>query len=704
MPITVSQLAKQLEIAPEAVMLHAMEFDLENLEDDSPLSDEVAAEIRKIEQTDEVKQTQYEIEEELDREIIEEQQKQTAGQKKTVRKKKEKTPDTDEEEIKKIIKKDDDGTVILPDAMTVREFSLAISKPIPIVLVKLKQNGIIANLKQEIDYETAAIIAQELGAKVKKEAFQLSGEDLFRADLSRLLQDEESEHLQPRPPVVSIMGHVDHGKTSILDYIRKAKVVDTEAGGITQSIGAYQVQLPDKSLITFLDTPGHEAFTLMRARGAKATDLAILVVAATEGLKPQSIEAINHAKEADIPIIVAINKMDLDGADPDTVKSQLAEHDLTPEDWGGKIPCVPVSAKTGDGIDDLLDTIKITAELQDLKANPHRPAIGTIVECSVHQGSGVMATLLINTGTLKRGDAFVIYNQNGKVRSMKDFSGKELKVADPSTPVQITGISTLPQVGDILQVMKNEKIARKKAEEVGSIHHEDALSKRKKFSLATLKAKLAEGKLDQFKLIVKANTNGALEAVKNEVEKLKTEKTIVKVVHSGVGEISDGDVMLAKAGETIIVGFEVDAPGRIQKMADQEGVDIFTFDVIYHLTEKILDIIEGREDNQEEEKILGRFKIKAIFASNKKMAVLGGDVTEGLIRKSTKFRLLREGTNETTQEKEMQVVGTAKIDTVQLGQQEKNEINEGTECGMKVTHKDLTFQEGDELELFIQKK
>jgi translation initiation factor IF-2 len=312
--------------------------------------------------------------------------------------------------------------------------------------------------------------------------------------------------------------------------------------------------------------------------------------------------------------------------------------------------------------------------------------------------------VLINAGTLKRGDAFVIYDQHGKIRSMKDFSGKDLKQALPSTPVQITGIPKLPQVGDILQVMKSEKIARRKAEEVQSIHHEDELNKRKKFSLATLKAKLAEGKLDQFKIIVKASTNGSLEAVKGEVEKLKTDKTIVKVVHSGVGEISDSDVMLAKTGDTIIVGFEVDASARIKKLADQESVSLMTFDVIYHLTEKLLEIIEGREDDQEEEKILGRFTVKAIFASNKKMAVLGGNVTEGLIRKSTKFRLLRESENEITQEKEMQVVGTGKIDTVQLGQQEKNEINEGTECGMKVTHKDLVFQEGDELELFIQKK
>ncbi len=705
MSLTVLQLAKQLEIAPEAVILHAIEFDLHNLEEDSIVPDDIAQEIRNIEQGDVVKQAAYEVEEELDREIIEKQQKQTAGQKKTTRKKKEKDEsDTPEEPAQPIIKKTDDGTIILPDAMTVRELALAISKPIPIILVKLKQNGIIANLKQEIDYDTAAIIAQELDIKVKKEAIQLSGEDLFRADLSRILQDEESEHLQPRPPVVSIMGHVDHGKTSILDYIRQSRVVDSEAGGITQSIGAYQVELPDKSLITFLDTPGHEAFTLMRARGAKATDIAILVVAATEGLKPQSIEAIDHAKEADIPIIVAINKMDLDGANPDMVKKQLAEHDLLSDDWGGDTPCIPVSAHTGQGIDSLLEAIKITAELQELKSNPNRNAIGTIIECSINPFSGVTATVLINAGTMKKGDAFVIYDQHGKIRTMKNFAGKDVLAAPPSTPVQITGISRLPQVGDILQIMKSEKLARKKAEEVQSIHHEDSLHKRKKFSLLTLKAKLAEDKLQQLKVIIKTSTHGSLEAVRSEVDKLKTDTTLVKIIHSGVGEISDSDVMLAKAGDACIVGFEVGAAGRIEKLADQEGVQVFTFDVIYHLTEKIMDIIEGREDQQETETILGEFKVKAVFASNKKMAVLGGDIREGLVRKLSKFRLKRETKDPETKEITFPIIGEGKVESVQLGQKEVNEAKAETECGIRVHHKELIFQTGDLLEFFTQKK
>jgi len=700
MPISVHDLAKQLAIAPEAVQLHAMDLDFEIGEDDM-VSDEIALEIKNIELGDEVKQAEHEIEEELQREIVEEQQKKTAGQKKSVRKK----TKEEKEEVEEVVEvvKTDDGTIILPESLTVRQLALKISKPIPIVLVKLKQNGIIANLAQEIDYETAAVVSDELGIKVKKEAVELTGEELFRADLSQLLKDEEPETLEKRPPVISIMGHVDHGKTSILDYIRKTKVAEKEAGGITQRIGAYQLTIGGDK-ITFLDTPGHEAFTIMRARGARATDIAILVVAANEGLKPQSIEAINHAKEAGIPIIVAINKMDLEGANPDQVKGQLAEQELNPEDWGGKTPCIPVSAKTGDGIDKLLETIKIVAELQDLKANPNRTAIATVIESQMQEGVGPTATVLVNTGTLHQGDAFVIYDQHGKIRTMKDFEGKDIKQALPSTPVQITGLSKLPHVGDLVQIMESEKIARRKSEEVASISHEDELGKRKKFSLATMKAKLAEGKLQQLKVIVKADSRGTMEAVKNEIEKVKTDEAFTKVVHSGVGEITESDVMLGSTGDTIIVGFNVEASNRIQKLAEKEGVGIFSFDVIYHLTEKINDILIGKLEDAEVETIVGEFKIKAIFASNKKMAVLGGDVLSGKVRKLSKFRQFREVKNEETGEMEEQLIAEGKIATVQLGQKETNEINEGTECGMKIDHHGLVFEEGDRLELFVLKK
>ena len=696
MPISVADLAKKLNIAPEAVHLHALDINFE-IPEDEIIPDDIAEEICKIELGDEISQTEHEIENELDKEIIEEQQKRTAGSQKKITKKKKKV----EQEEKIEVIKTEDGTIILPEELTIKELATKISKPIPIVLVKLKQNGIVANLKESIDYDTAAIVADELGIKVKKEAAELSGEDLFRGNLADLLAEEDPEQLKKRPPVVSIMGHVDHGKTSILDFIRKSKVADKEAGGITQSIGAYQVETKNDK-ITFLDTPGHEAFTAMRARGAKATDIAVLVVASTEGLKPQSIEAINHAKEAEIPIIVAINKMDLDGANPDLVKKQLAENDLNPEDWGGEVPCIEVSAKTGKGIDKLLETIQIIAELKNLKANPNRSAIGTVIESFVDPKAGILATVLINTGTLKKGDPFVIYNQNGKVRIMKNFAGKVVSEAEPSMPVQISGCTKIPYVGDLVQVVESEKLARKKAEEVASIFHEDSLAKRKKFSLATLKTKFAQDKMRQLKVIVKADSKGSLEAIISELENIKTEESFTKVIHSGVGEITESDILLATAGESIIIGFNVEGTERIKKLAEREKIKLIFSNIIYQITKEVQDIVLGKEEEEEKETILGQFNIKKIFASNKKMAVAGGDVLEGKIKKGASLRQFRKEKVEGEEELVDVVKGSARIESVQLGQKSVKEVEAGTECGLRIEHKELVFQEGDRLEIFIK--
>lgn len=716
MPILIADLAKKLSIAPEAVTLHAMDLDFD-IPEDEMLPDDIAAEIEKIEIGDDIAQLDHELEEQMDRDIVDSQSEKTAGQKKVPHKtKKQEEP---KEEVIEIVTAAD-GTLILPESMTVRQLAIKISKPIPLVLVKLKQNGIVANLAQEVDYETAAIIAEEMGVKVKKETAELSGEDLFRGNLTEILADEEVEYLIPRPPVISIMGHVDHGKTSILDFIRKAKVAEGEAGGITQSIGAYQVEMPSASKsptgsgispskLTFLDTPGHEAFTTMRARGARATDIAILVVAASEGLKPQSVEAINHAKAAEIPVIVAINKMDLEGANPDIVKGQLAEHDLNPEDWGGETPCIPVSAKTGLGIDVLLETIQIMAGVRDLKANPNRTAIGTIIESTMDKRSGISATILVNTGTLKQGDPFVIYDQHGKIRTMKNHKGEIIKQAPPSTPVLISGFSDLPRAGDLLQVMESDKVARKKAEEVASIKHEDDAKNRQQFSLATLKARIAEGKLDQLKVIVKADSKGSLEAVVAECEKAKTEDSMAKVVHSGVGEITESDIMLAAAGETVLVGFNVKAPGRVNKLAEREGVEVLTYDVIYHLSEKLQEILEGRITDKDGETIIGEFSVKKVFASNKKMAVLGGEIIAGKVRKLNQLRIFRKTPEEEGEEVERNengevLIGFAKIDTVQRGSEAVNELADvGLECGLKIEHSNQLFEEGDRLELFVKK-
>ncbi len=706
MPINLSALAKKLAIAPEAVSLHAMDLDFD-IPEDEMIPDSIAAAIEKIEIGDDIAQLDHELEEQMDREIVEKQSAKTAGQKKVPHKTKKKEEFVEKEEVIEIITAED-GTLILPETMTVRQLAIKISKPIPLVLVKLKQNGIVANLAQEVDYETAAIIAEEMGVKVKKEAAELSGEDLFRGNLAEILADEEIEYLVERPPVVSIMGHVDHGKTSILDYIRESKVVDSEAGGITQSIGAYQV-IQNNKPITFLDTPGHEAFTTMRARGARATDIAILVVAATEGLKPQSIEAINHAKAAEIPVIIAINKMDLPGADPEIVKSKLVENGLNPEDWGGETPCIPVSAKTGLGIDKLIEAVQTMAEKLKLKANPGRKAIGTIIESTMDKKSGISATILVNTGTLKQGDPFVIYDQNGKVRVMKNYKGDVIKQAQPSTPVLISGFSDLPRAGDLLQVMESDKIARKRSEEVASIKHEDDIKNRQQFSLATLKSRIAEGKLDQLKIIVKADTKGALEAVVAECEKAKTDESMAKVVHSGVGEITESDVMLAAAGETILVGFNVKAPGRVAKLADREGVEIISHNVIYHLSEQLQEILEGRIGESDTESLVGEFMIKKVFAANKKMAVLGGEILSGKVRKLSQFRIFRKTPIEENEKIERtdegeEIIGYAKIETVQNGAEAVNELSAvGTDCGMRIEHTNIVFEEGDRLELFVKK-
>ncbi len=697
MSITITELAKKLNITVEAVKIHTRNLEFE-IPDNEILPENIVNQINKIEIGDEITQIEHEFEEKFDREIIENQQKVMAGNKKTEHKKKNKKKN--EESLY-----EKDGFIILPENMTVRELSNKIKKSILIILIRLKKNGIVANVKQEIDYETAAIVCEELEIKVKKEELELSGEDLFRGNLEDLLTDEDREHQIKRPPVVSVMGHVDHGKTSILDYIRKSKVAEKEAGGITQRIGAYQIHFEDYP-ITFLDTPGHEAFTLMRARGARATDIAVLVVAATEGLKPQSIEAINHAKEANIPIVVAINKMDLDGANPELVKTQLAEQEVTPEDWGGDVPCLEVSAKSGIGIDKLLETIHLIAELRELQTNPDRKAIGTVLESTMDTKVGISATILINTGTLQKGDSFVVYDQAGKVKVMYDFKGLPIHKAGPSDAVKIWGFSMQPKAGDLFQVVENDKIARQKSEEVASLSHVEDLKNRKKLSLATIKTRIREGKMKQLKVIVKAESRGTLEAIISEIQKLKTEKSFAKVIHSGVGEITESDAMLAQAGNAILVGFSIVVSSRIKKIIDQEDINLLQDDVIYRLTEEIMKILEGQAIDEEEEKIVGEFLVKKIFATNKKMAVLGGEVLSGKIRGKTytrQFRIEKAKNKDETDQKKL--LGTFKIDTVQRGADTVNEISAvGLECGLKISHSNLIFEESDLLELFLRKK
>ncbi|MCB9809581.1 translation initiation factor IF-2 [Candidatus Peribacteria bacterium] len=703
MPVSVTDLAKKLEIAEEAVVLHAMDLDFD-IPDDDLIPDDIAKQIEELEVGNTLSQVEHEYEDIAEREVIEQQAAQTVGNRKKIQKKKDEQRKREKDKPEEAVVQQAttrDGRVILPDMLSVREFAQKISRPLPLVLIKLKQNGIIANIKQDIDYETMAVVADEFSVAVTRQSAELSGEDLFRGDLTALLADEEPENLRPRPPVICIMGHVDHGKTSLLDSIRKTNVAEGEAGGITQRIGAYQVEVEGRK-VTFLDTPGHEAFTAMRARGAKVTDIAVLVVAATEGLKPQSLEAIHHIHDAEVPLLVAINKMDMPGANADMVKGQLAENGVNPDDWGGDVPCVPLSAKTGQGIPSLLEQILLVADMQEIQANPARRAIATVIESTQDKRTGITATVLVNTGTLHLGDDFVIHDQSGRIRKMTDYTGAELKTAPPSTAVQIAGLSQIPSVGDLLQVMQDVKHARKKAEEVASLRHEDTLAKQRNFSLAQLRQRLLEGQMQTLKLIVKAESHGTLEAVVSELEKIKTEKAMVKVVHKGIGDFTESDVMLASAGQALLIGFSVELPGRIKKTAEQQGVSVFTSEVIYQLQEHIQDILEGREKEEVGEEILGQFVIKAVFASNKRMAVLGGEVTVGVLKAKAQLRILRKAEDGETSEREdgLMAYGRADVGSVQLGQKVVSEANAGVECGMKVAHKNLEFAPGMTLEIY----
>ena len=705
MTITVLQLAKRLEIAPEAVYLHALDLNIDILEDDI-ISEEDAKRIEELELSNEVAAVEHEIEDMQEREVIEKQAEKTVGsQKKVEQKKREKTHKTPTKAIIEEVKVvEEDGKIVLPENINVKDFSAKIGKPMPLVLIKLKQNGIIANIKTDIDYDTAAIVAMEFGVEVRKEGAKLSGEALFRGNLDDLLSQEDSANLTTRPPVVCIMGHVDHGKTSLLDYIRKANVASGEAGGITQRIGAYQIAVDyngDSRLITFLDTPGHEAFQTMRARGARVTDFAVLVVAATEGVKPQTIEAIRHAKEANTPLVVALTKTDLPGLDDDTLKRQLSEYDVLAEDWGGGTPFIRISAKSGEGIKQLLDTLLLMADLRELKANPHRTAIGTVLESSQDAKKGVFATVLINTGTLKMGDDFVIHDQYGRIRTMKDENNKDIKTALPSRPVQITGLTKLPNTGDIIEVMRSTKEARQKAEQIALIKHDDLLEKSKKFSLSQLRNRIGQEGLDKLNIVLKADSQGTLEAMKQQMEKLKNDTMMVKVVHSGVGDVSDSDVMLAATTDAIIVAFSVEASSRVLKNADDRRVKVIISNIIYELTEAVEKLISGESNTGPREVILGVFVVKAVFASNKKMAVLGGDVVSGKIIQKARFRVLeKRDTINSDREDGLWIRYTGNIDSMQMGQKTITEANTGLECGIKVNHTDAVFTIGMRLEVF----
>ncbi len=628
------------------------------------------------------------IAEEREREIVKSQRKQKAG--KTDTKKSDVKVNREEK-----VEIDTSKPIEIPESITVKEFGEKTGIKIAKIIGELMKNGILANINQQIDFDTAQIIADDMNVKIKRKRSVAGVEELMAGDISKLLQVDDPSDLKERPPVVVVMGHVDHGKTKLLDSIRETDVVAGESGGITQHIGAYQVEKKGK-LITFLDTPGHEAFTSMRARGAKATDIAILVVAADEGVKPQTIEAINHAREAGVPIIVAINKMDKPNANPDKVKGELAEHDLQPEDWGGKTVMVPVSALRGDGIDTLLEMVLLTAEMEDLKANPDREAVGTVIEAHLDSNLGPVATILINTGTLKIMNNVIVGQTYGRIKLMRDHNGKPLRIAGPSSPALIAGLAKTPKSGDILQVVANEKIAKQRSEEV--ILQTKQESEEKMSGMDTVISTVKSEKI--LRLVVKADTKGSLEAIKQSVAKIKDEEVAVKIIHSGVGSVNKSDVMMAAASGGIVAAFHTDFDSPyVDKTADREGVEVKKYTVIYALLEDIKKILSGLLDAEIVRKVLGRAQIKQIFLTKKKEMIIGGKVLSGKLQNKAKFDILR-GKDEEGEDK---VAGEGRITSLRKVDKEVKEIGEGNDCGMKV-NSDIPIEEGDIFEVYIEEE
>jgi translation initiation factor IF-2 len=553
----------------------------------------------------------------------------------------------------------------LDEAVTVASLAKRMGVKASEVIRKLMEMGLMATLNQAIDFDTAALISAEFNYEVEKVGFE-------EAELIQTAPDRE-EDLQPRPPVVTIMGHVDHGKTSLLDVIRQTNVTEAEAGGITQHIGAYKVNL-DGGKVVFLDTPGHEAFTAMRARGAKVTDLVVLVVAADDGVMQQTVEAINHAQAAGIPILVAINKIDKDNSNPDRVRRELAERGLTPEEWGGDTTMVEVSAKNKIGLDELLELILLQAELMELKANPHKMARGRVIEAKLDRGKGALATVLVQEGTLRAGEPFLCGSFYGRVRSMLDDRGRKVEEAVPSTPVEVHGISGVPQAGDEFMVVADEKLARQVAGHRQLKLREAELSKATKITLDNLFARIKEGETKELRVVLKADTQGSLEAVADSLYKLSAEEIRVNIIHSAAGAVAETDVMLASASDGIIIGFNVRAPLKVQELADTEGVDLRFYDVIYQVVAEVRDAMEGMLEPIYKENFMGRAEVLKTFTISRVGTIAGSMVNEGRVEQGARIRVLRDDV----------VINDSKIASLRRYQDEVKEVKAGQDCGIGV--------------------
>lgn len=585
-------------------------------------------------------------------------------------------------------------TIELPQSITVRELAKAIeSSPIDIIK-SLMANGVMANINQQIDFDTAAIVAAEMGFEVNQETPEIVEEDdkseipLWR----RVIADENPNDLTRRPPVVTILGHVDHGKTTLLDAIRHTNVAEGEAGGITQHIAAYQVELKGQT-ITFLDTPGHAAFTAMRARGAQGADIVILVVAADDGVMPQTREAIAHAKAAQVPIIVAMNKIDKPNADRDRLRQQLAENGLVPDDWDGDTIVVPISAKRKTGIEDLLEAILLVADSMEILANPKGQVIGTVIEAERDRARGVLVTLLVQNGTLKVGDVVLAGTAYGRLRAMFDFRGRKLQKAGPATPVAVMGLGDVPSAGDLFQVVESERVARELIFERSQQKEIAAGAQKGAVTLEQLFDRFQAGEVRELRLIVKADVQGSLEPIVSSLNDMSKGDIKINILHAETGNIGENDIMLASASNAVVVGFNVQPDSAARRLAESEGVSIRIYDIIYRLTEDVEKALKGMLEPEEKEIIIGHAEVRAIFRITKIGNIAGCRVTDGEIRRSARMRVIRNG----------QAIHEGSISSLKHLQEDVREVRSGFECGIGLKGFD-DIQVGDRLECFMIEK
>ncbi|ELC8366064.1 translation initiation factor IF-2 [Clostridium perfringens] len=666
--IRVYELAKELRV-PSKVLINVLmdEFGVEVKNHMSVIEDEDAALIKELLAGSEANS---ELVAEYEAELAEEVN--NAAKKKKKRKK-----GSEDDNLEQDVEVIEIGKTI-----TVKELAEKLNKPVNDVIKTLIFTGVMAAINQEIDFETAEKVAEKYEVAVYEKEEENTLEE-FEEET-----DVEEENLAKRPPIITVMGHVDHGKTSLLDAIRKSKVTSTEAGGITQHIGAYTVEVNGETL-TFLDTPGHEAFTAMRARGAQITDVVILVVAADDGIMPQTVEAINHCKAANVPMIVAINKMDREGANQDRVKQELTEHGLVVEDWGGDIIAVPVSAKTRENIDTLLEMVLLTSEMQELKADAGRKAKGTVVEAKLDKGRGAVATLLVQNGTLHMGDSIIVGSTYGRIRAMFDDSGKKIKSAGPSIPVEVLGLSEVPAAGDRFTVVKDEKTARNMAEARKEKIRQESFATSHRVSLEDLYSQIKEGSVKELSVIVKADVQGSVEAIKASLEKLSTDDVKVRVIHGAVGAISETDITLAAASNAIVIGFNVRPDNNAVAASERDGVEVKTYRVIYDAIEDIKSAMIGMLDPEYKEVVLGTAEIRATYKISNVGTIAGGYVLTGKLVRNADVRVIREGI----------VIFESKLASLKRFKDDVKEVNAGYECGFSV-EKFNDIKEGDIIEAY----